>query len=161
MVEIETFENPQAASLDNNIYLTKFSNIVKKEGEVEKIIVNPIYFEYDKWNITTRAELELAKVLFAMTQFPDIKIKIESHTDARGSDDYNLLLSDKRAKSTQKYLISQGIAPERIESAYGFGEYKLINECANGVACSDQKHLENRRSDFIIVSKNSNTELTK
>lgn len=161
LVEIETFENPQAASLDNNIYLTKFSNIVKKEGEVEKIIVNPIYFEYDKWNITTRAELELAKVLFAMTQFPDIKIKIESHTDARGSDDYNLLLSDKRAKSTQKYLISQGIAPERIESAYGFGEYKLINECANGVACSDQKHLENRRSDFIIVSKNANTELTK
>nr|WP_262987429.1 OmpA family protein [Pseudozobellia thermophila] len=128
---------------------------------MEKIKVDPIYFDYDKWDITARAEIELEKVLFAMQNFPDIVIKIESHTDSRGSDDYNLVLSDKRAKATQKYLISKGIGTDRIESAFGYGEYRLKNECSNGVACSDQKHLENRRSDFIIISKNSINPNTK
>ena len=68
-------------------------------------------------------------------------------------NDYNLKLSDNRAKSTRAYLISKGIAADRIESANGYGEYQLKNECSNGVSCSEQKHLINRRSDFIIVAK--------
>ena len=125
----------------------------EKDGEIEKIIVDPIYFEFDKSDITMRAELELEKVLYAMNEFPGIKIKIESHTDSRGADEYNLKLSDERAKSTWKYLLSKGIAPNRIESADGYGENRLKNDCKNGVRCDDQQHLENRRSDFIIVSK--------
>ena len=152
-VIIETGENPEASSTDNRVYLTPFDSLVEKEGDIEKIKVNPIYFDYDKSDVTARAEIELAKVLFAMQEFPDIKIKIESHTDARGTDVYNLELSDNRAKSTRRYLISKGVDIDRIESANGYGEYRLKNECANGVTCSDQKHLENRRSDFIIVSK--------
>ncbi|CAM4123221.1 OmpA family protein [Zobellia nedashkovskayae] len=152
-VIIETGENPEAPSKDNKVYLTPFDSLVEKDGDMEKIKVNPIYFEYDKSDITTRAEIELEKVLFAMETFPEIKIKIESHTDARGSDSYNLELSDSRAKSTRRYLLSKGIDADRIESAHGYGEYQLKNECANGVKCSDQKHLENRRSNFIIVSK--------
>ncbi len=161
IVSIETGENPESPSLENRVYLTEFSSIVKKDGDIQKIIVEPIYFDYDKWDITARAEIELEKVLFAMRKFPEIKIKIESHTDARGSDDYNLVLSDKRAKSTQKYLISKGIAENRIESAFGYGEYRLKNECSNGVICNNQKHLENRRSDFIVISKNNESVNTK
>lgn len=160
-VTVETGENPETPSLNNKVYLTEFASIVEKDGDIEKIKVDPIYFDYDKWDITARAEIELEKVLFAMQNFPDIRIKIESHTDSRGSDDYNLLLSDKRAKATQKYLISKGIAAHRIESAFGYGEYRLKNECANGVACDDQKHLENRRSDFIIISKDGTSSNTK
>ena len=156
MVTIDTGEEPEAPSTNNLVYLTPFESLVEKDGEIEKIKVNPIYFDYDKSEITTRAEIELEKVLFAMREFPDIKIKIESHTDARGSDEYNLELSDNRAKSTRRYLLSKGIDVDRVESANGYGEYRLKNECANGVRCSDQKHLENRRSDFIIVSKNAN-----
>ncbi|MDO6516398.1 OmpA family protein [Zobellia uliginosa] len=152
-IVIETGENPEAPSVDNKIYLTPFDSLVEKEGDVEKIRVNPIYFEYDKSDITARAEIELDKVLFAMEKFPEIKIKIESHTDSRGTDKYNLELSDDRAKSTRRYLLSKGIDADRIESANGYGEYRLKNECSNGVKCSDQKHLENRRSNFIIVSK--------
>ena len=153
MVKVETGENPEADSTNNIVLLTPFESLVEKDGEIEKIIVDPIYFEFDKSDITMRAELELEKVLYAMNEFPGIKIKIESHTDSRGADEYNLKLSDERAKSTWKYLLSKGIAPNRIESADGYGENRLKNDCKNGVRCDDQQHLENRRSDFIIVSK--------
>ena len=86
-----------------------------------------------------------------MTENPEMVIKIESHTDAIGSAAYNKYLSDKRAKSTKNYLISQGIDASRIESAIGYGEDRLLNDCGDGVSCSKQKHSENRRSEFIIV----------
>ena len=152
-VKISTGENPQTPSQENIVYLTPFSHLVERDGEIEKIKVDPIYFDYDKSDITTRAEIELKKVLFAMTEFPNIKIKIESHTDSRGSDIYNLKLSDDRAKSTRMYLISKGIDEDRIESAIGYGEYRLKNDCKDGITCSEQEHFVNRRSDFIIVSK--------
>ncbi len=158
---ITTGENPEEPSEDNIIYLTPFESLVVKEGDVEKIKVNPIYFEYDKYDITPRAEIELEKVLYAMREFPGIKIKIESHTDSRGSDQYNFQLSDNRAKSTMRYLISKGIDHDRIVSADGYGEYRLKNKCSDGVKCSEQEHLINRRSDFIIVEKSKTLESAK
>ena len=89
----------------------------------------------------------------SMKTFSNIRIKIEAHTDSRGKDKYNLELSDKRAKSTRDYLISVGIDPERILSAIGYGETRLLNKCSNGVKCTDEEHAVNRRSDFIIVEK--------
>lgn len=135
-----------------DVYLTKFSDLVKEEDGVVKIIVEPIYFDYNKWDITPKAVVELEKVLKVMREFPDVKIKIESHTDARGKDAYNLSLSDKRAKSTQAYLIESGIDMNRIESAIGYGESRLKNHCEDGVKCSEELHSINRRSDFIILS---------
>lgn len=88
-----------------------------------------------------------------MKNFPAIVIKIESHTDSRGKDAYNLKLSDGRAKATYDYIIARGIDPERIESVRGYGETMLRNHCKNGVKCSDEEHGKNRRSDFIIVKK--------
>ena len=129
-VDISTGEAVDEPSTDNMIYLTPFESLVEKDGDIEKIKVDPIYFDYDKSDITTRAELELEKVLFAMREFPAIKIKIESHTDSRGTDIFNLELSDDRAKSTRMYLIAQGIDIDRIESANGYGEYRLKNDCA-------------------------------
>lgn len=88
-----------------------------------------------------------------MRKFPNIRIKIESHTDSRGKDAYNLKLSDNRAKSTRDYIVAQGIDASRIESAIGYGESRLINKCKNGVKCTEEEHLLNRRSDFIIIQK--------
>lgn len=151
-VEISTPE--ESGESDNNeVLLTSYVSLVEKEGETEKIKVDPIYFAYNKWDIGPEAEAELQKVLFAMEKFPNLKIKIESHTDARGTDSYNLKLSDERAKSTMQYLISKGISPDRIESAIGYGETRPKNKCVNGVKCSEEEHYVNRRSDFIIISK--------
>ena len=86
-----------------------------------------------------------------MRNNPNMVIKIESHTDSRGGDKYNMKLSDKRAKATMDYILSRGIAPERIESAIGYGETQLLNKCSNGVKCSKEQHQLNRRSYFYIL----------
>jgi outer membrane protein OmpA-like peptidoglycan-associated protein len=117
-----------------------------------EIVINPIFFDFDKWNIRADSKYELENIVDVMREHPTMIIKIESHTDSRGSDRYNLKLSDRRSKSTKDYLLSRGIDPNRIESAIGFGEAQLLNECSNGVKCSKTKHEVNRRSYFKIVN---------
>ncbi|MCZ4320316.1 OmpA family protein [Aequorivita viscosa] len=111
--------------------------------------LQPIYFDFDKSNIRPDAEIELAKVLAALKQYDKLKINIESHTDSRGNDNYNLALSDRRAQSTLKWLVSKGIDKSRL-TAKGFGESRLINQCSNDVKCTAEEHQLNRRSMFII-----------
>ncbi|UYW02010.1 OmpA family protein [Flavobacterium agricola] len=134
----------------NNYLLAKLDDFLVTDGDFKKIDINTIYFDYNKFAITPQAKLELNKVVGVMQQFPDVKIRIESHTDSRGNDAYNLKLSDNRAKATQNYLIEQGIADSRIVSAKGYGESQLKNKCSNQVTCSEADHAVNRRSDFII-----------
>ena len=112
--------------------------------------LSTIYFDFDKWNIRPDAEVEIQKVIAAMEKYPSLKVKVNSHTDSRGPDAYNLWLSQKRADATVRYMISKGISPERL-TGEGFGETRLINQCANGVRCSDTDHELNRRSEFIIM----------
>lgn len=119
--------------------------------DADQIVINPIFFDFDKWNIRTDAQYELENIVDVMREHPNMVIKIESHTDSRGSDSYNMKLSDRRAKSTRDYILSRGIAAERIESAIGYGETQLLNKCSNGVKCTTEEHQLNRRSYFYIV----------
>ena len=132
--------------------MANYAALVSASNGVEKITVNPIYFAYNEATITPEGQNELDKVVLFMKKFPEVKIKIESHTDSRGKDAYNLKLSDLRAKSTMAYLVANQIGAERIVSAIGYGETRLINACKNGVKCSEEAHLANRRSDFIILN---------
>ena len=111
-----------------------------------------IYFDFDKSFIRRDASEELDKLIEVMTEYPNMVIKIESHTDSRGNNEYNKYLSNQRAKSTRDYIISKGISPERLESAIGYGEEKLLNNCDGSFACTEQEHYLNRRSEFIIVN---------
>jgi outer membrane protein OmpA-like peptidoglycan-associated protein len=124
--------------------------IVDKYGNL-KINLNPISFRYDSADITTTGEKQLKVVIDYLIKYPTDKIKLEAHTDVRGRDAYNLALSVKRAKSVQDYLFSKEIMPDRIVSIKGFGETKLINNCKNGIKCSEAKHQQNRRTDFVII----------
>lgn len=110
-----------------------------------------IYFDLDKSDIRPDAEIELQKILNVMTEYPDLVVDIRSHTDCRASHAYNEKLSDRRAKSSRLWLISKGIAPERL-TAKGYGETQLINHCADGVDCTEEEHQQNRRSEFIVIS---------
>ncbi len=118
-----------------------------------QIVINPIFFNFSKWDIRTDAEYELENIVDVLRVNPTMIIKIESHTDSRGRDKFNLKLSDKRAKATKDYIISRGIEKDRIQSAIGFGESKLLNKCSNGVRCSKEEHQLNRRSYFYIITK--------
>ncbi|WP_300489929.1 OmpA family protein [Flavobacterium sp.] len=141
------------AKLSVDFELAKLEDFTVKDGKNEKIDVNPIYFDYNKWDITPQAVTELDRVVYVMRTFPKVKIKIESHTDSRGTDSYNLKLSDNRAKATQRYIIESGIEPERVLSAIGYSETRPKNKCRNGVKCTEAEYAVNRRSDFIIVEK--------
>ena len=116
----------------------------------EKIVLNPIYFEFDKANITNQAAFELDKLVSIMKKYPKMIIRAESHTDGRGPASYNKLLSERRAKSTTQYVISKGINENRI-SGFGMGEEDPEIDCSSG--CSKDEHAKNRRSEFIIVSR--------
>ncbi len=118
-----------------------------------QIVINPIYFDYNKSIIRDDAQYELENIITVMNNHPEVIIKIESHTDARGPRDYNRKLSDRRAKSTRDFILSRGISKNRIESAIGYGEDNLLNDCndANKNKCSEQEHQKNRRSYFYIV----------
>ncbi|MDO5105596.1 OmpA family protein [Capnocytophaga sp.] len=113
--------------------------------------IENIYFDFDKSNIRYDASVQLAKILEVMNEYPNMKIDVRSHTDSRGSDSYNLALSDRRAKSTVKWIIDNGIDPSRI-TGKGYGETQLTNHCSNGVNCTPVEHQANRRSEFIIIS---------
>lgn len=114
-----------------------------------RLDLQPIYFDFDKANIRQDAEIELAKILAAMKKYPELIIHIESHTDSRGDDNYNMVLSERRAQSTMKWLIGKGIDANRL-TAKGYGESQLVNKCSNGVPCTSEEHQLNRRSMFII-----------
>ena len=123
----------------------------------DQIVINPIRFDFDKFDIREDAEYELEKIVSVLKEHTDIVIKIASHTDARGTSSYNKILSDRRAKATRNYILSRGIAADRIESAIGYGEEELLNECdrANLKRCTEEEHQLNRRSYFYIVRGNN------
>ena len=115
--------------------------------------LNPIYFDYDKSFIRPDAEIELAKVINYMKEYPNVKVDVRSHTDSRGRDAYNWALSNRRNKSTREYIINKGgISAGRL-SGQGYGETRLTNRCTNAFKsiCSEAEHQANRRSEFIVV----------
>ncbi len=116
----------------------------------DKLGIDIIYFDLDKAFIRSDAAVELDKVVAYLKQYPAVKIDVRSHTDSRGSDRYNLELSDRRAKSTVAYIVSQGISADRV-AGRGYGETELVNRCNNFTKCSEKEHQKNRRSEFIIV----------
>ena len=113
--------------------------------------LDPIYFDLDKSFIRPDAAEVLDVVVGIMNKYPGMVIRMESHTDSRADDDYNIALSNRRAKSTYDYIISQGIDPSRITSYEGKGETELVNKCSNGVKCSEEEHQMNRRTEFYIL----------
>jgi outer membrane protein OmpA-like peptidoglycan-associated protein/tetratricopeptide (TPR) repeat protein len=115
----------------------------------KEVILQPIYFEFNRSNITAEGAAELDKLIMVMNEHPNMVIFAKSHTDSRGSDKYNMNLSDRRAKSTVQYLISKGIAKNRI-SGQGFGESEPKVTCKQ---CTEEQYAQNRRSEFLIVKK--------
>lgn len=130
--------------------------VIKETLYVEKVVVGQkfvmenIYYDFDKWDILPESEIELNKLVKVMNDNPSWKVELGSHTDCRGSDPYNKILSQKRSDSAVAYIISKGIAEDRI-IAKGYGETELVNKCDDGVKCSEAEHRKNRRTEFKIL----------
>ena len=115
------------------------------------IVLNNIYYDYDKWDIRPDAATELDKLVKIMVENPEINIELGSHTDSRGKDKYNQDLSQKRAESAVNYIISKGVDALRIK-AKGYGESVPVNKCVNGVECTEEEFQMNRRTEFKVTS---------
>jgi len=113
--------------------------------------VGNIYFDFDKATIKEESKPTLNKVADIMKKYPTLNIEIGSHADARGTDSYNMALSERRAASTLEYLVSQGIERERLTSK-GFGESMPLNDCTQPTGCTAEQYARNRRSEFTIMN---------
>lgn len=149
-------------TFNNQLTRTGEYKIVAEIGKLEvgadigKIInVQPIYFDYNKFNIRSDARVELDKIVAVMNEYPNMEVELGSHTDCRGKKSYNENLSNKRAKASANYIKSKITNPERIYGK-GYGETILINKCecegARKVPCTDEEHQENRRTEFKVIS---------
>jgi peptidoglycan-associated lipoprotein len=119
--------------------------------EIDKpIVLQNIYYDFEKWNLRSDATLELDKLSAIMNDNPGIKIELSAHADSRGTAKYNQRLTQKRAESVVEYLISKNISVERMIPR-GYGESKPVNGCVDGVICSEEMHQQNRRTEFIII----------
>ncbi|MEQ9187635.1 MAG: Ig-like domain-containing protein [Cryomorphaceae bacterium] len=110
-----------------------------------------IYFNFDRVDMRSDARETMDKNISLLQQHPNAVIQVVSHCDSRGPKAYNMVLSARRAKSTVDYLVQQGIAKNRIVAAVGVGEDDLVNDCGDGVPCSNEDHQMNRRSELIVV----------
>ena len=126
---------------------------VEKVEVQQKFVMENIYYDFDKWNILPESAVELDKLVKIMKDNPGWKVELGSHTDCRGSDAYNMKLSQKRSDSAVAYIVGKGISSNRI-TAKGYGETQLVNKCDDGVPCSEAEHRLNRRTEFKILEMN-------
>lgn len=133
--------------LFDSVISVNFSLEGTEKGFLGPYVVN---YQYNKHNLTDYSKSKLVDVIKIMNDNPSLKIEIGSHTDSRGSAAYNQKLSEKRAKTAVDYIKSKIVNPDRIE-AKGYGEEKLLNDCIDGKTCDDKMHIQNRRTEFIIL----------
>ncbi|MHC5309847.1 OmpA family protein [Myroides sp. LJL116] len=114
--------------------------------------IEPIYFDFDQVKITEQSKKSLSEIHDVLESYPQSKVVITSHTDSRGSQNYNMELSKKRAQQTAQWLINSGVDSDRISTKWK-GEQELVNKCKDGVPCSLEQHALNRRSEFELLEQ--------
>ncbi len=124
-----------------------------------RIALKNIYYDFGEWNLRPEGKRELDRLAKVLEEYPDIQIILESHTDSRGTDEYNMELSNKRSEAANDYLISKGISARRIDWV-GFGETQLVNDCDGSIPCTEEQHYENRRT-VVEIRKSKVTRRAK
>lgn len=140
---------------DSTIITLHMQIELEKVFPTKMIVIPNIYYDYDKATLRPESKLVLDSILVFFHENPDLTVELGSHTDSRGSDEYNNKLSQARAQSAVDYLVEKGIPADRLV-AKGYGKTMLINNCGTGVPCSEEEHQKNRRTTFRIVSAKLN-----
>ena len=150
-----TAERPELQSgqpLD--IRLTPLDAVVLQQADRALLRAEPFHFAAGRTEITPEIALVLDQAAASLMKFPELRVRLEAHTDSRGNRNTNLQLSQKRAEAIRDYLISKGVAPETISEVAGFGEQQIINNCTDGVYCLDMLHKQNERYPIVVVNYN-------
>lgn len=142
--EVTTLRAKPGAVIHKNLYLDKI--------ELNKAIrLENIYYDFDESYIREDAGIELDKLIKILKENPTIEIELGSHTDSRGTEEYNMALSQARADAAVRYIVDIGEIPERRIKARGYGKTRLLNKCKTGVDCTEAEHQLNRRTEFKIT----------
>jgi outer membrane protein OmpA-like peptidoglycan-associated protein/tetratricopeptide (TPR) repeat protein len=150
--DYRTFNSKNIETKTQIITANLLLNPVQDVIVLAELNLNTIYFDYRSDAIRADAALELDKIVNLLkNDYPEMTIKIESHTDSRGSLEFNDNLSNNRANATYKYIVSKGVASSRITEYKGFGESRLTNGCDDNADCEEKEHQLNRRTQFIVV----------
>jgi outer membrane protein OmpA-like peptidoglycan-associated protein len=128
----------------------RFAKSETSDGSTPIIVLEDIYYDLDDYTIKAEYAYELKLLADLLKRFPDIRVELIAHTDARGSDAYNLDLSVKRAETAKQFLVDLEIDPKRLESK-GVGESQLRNHCADNTPCSEEEHKYNRRTEVKVI----------
>lgn len=129
---------------------------IKKEKEravptgMMNVNVTPIYFDYESSWLNMKAKKDLLEVISLMKENPKMVLECAGHTDAKGDIKYNQWMSDRRVKRVIDYMVSKGVSSSRL-SGKGYEEKYIINNCLEGVECTDKQRAANRRVEFVIV----------
>jgi outer membrane protein OmpA-like peptidoglycan-associated protein len=144
-------------NIENLSKLPDGSDLVEGAMGLKKIRIDDsfkienIRYDLNKWDIRPDAMKDLNSLVQILKDNPNIVVELGSHTDSRASDSYNLTLSQKRAEAAVEYIIKKGKIPASRITAKGYGETKLLNKCANDVACTELEHAINRRTEIRIT----------
>ncbi|GGH30788.1 OmpA family protein [Sphingobacterium alkalisoli] len=133
---------------DTTVYLRLDLQPISTVGE--RFVLDDIFYDFDKHHIRPDAALVLDQLVSTLRSNPSLAIELSSHTDSRGSDAYNMRLSQRRAQAAVDYLVRSGIARERMV-AKGYGESRLVNRCSDGLSCNEVEHQANRRTEIEVL----------
>ena len=125
---------------------------LQKQKMDELANLNKVYFRFDSSYLVSSDHAKLDELVAFMNKYPDVVIEVKGHADARGGADYNMKLSQRRADSTVKYIVSAGISRDRIYGK-GYGETQISNGCTDGVRCTSEEHKINRITDYEMVEE--------
>jgi outer membrane protein OmpA-like peptidoglycan-associated protein len=115
------------------------------------IVLDNIYYDFNKSVIRQGEAGELIALAKILKEYPDLTIELTSHTDTRGTAEYNMELSARRSESSKSYLVLLGIDASRIITKAA-GESAPRNKCLDGVPCSETEHQYNRRTEVRIIN---------
>ena len=139
---------------DYHISIASLDDLVEEKEDQTVVDINKFYFSRGSTRIPAESIAELDKVADVMTNFPELQLRIEAHTDSRGSAATNFRLSQGRADEMKNYLISKGVNASSILYSVGYGEDRILNHCTSGVYCLEVLHKQNERYLFVILNYN-------
>lgn len=153
--QVTTVKLRGSRSLNADFFIHPTSDAILREPirEGTIIVLENIYYDFNKSAIRKGAALDLEALAQLMDRYPSMQVELGAHTDSRGTDEYNLKLSNQRAESAKDFLLQRGVGADRIR-AVGYGETAPRNHCVDGVKCSEEGYLLNRRTEVKILNIN-------
>lgn len=152
-----TFDGEQMKQVQQgalNLGLAFYDDIVEEKEGQTVLKLKKFYFGKNNTTVTPDIANELDKVVDAVSRFPNIQLRIETHTDSRGGGSTNFKLTQRRSDNVKKYLVNKGVPESSILYSIGYGEDKILNNCKNGVYCIEYLHKENQRTLIVVLNDN-------